>query len=169
MLATAASNHIICGARNSVVTEKCAADKINSKSVPQDLRFQVSGGPPDGDEGDGDSSSDMTGNIHIPSRSNGRLNKPGFQGHPREQVHETGSLSHEVQAISSAFKPISSKFSGDLDENILDYLREYDVVCRNLCFSSQRKFDLMHNIFRDDAKEWLFDNIAGQIPVRLGG
>jgi hypothetical protein len=74
-----------------------------------------------------------------------------------------------VQAITFAFKDDTAKFSGNLDESLTDYLRQYDVVCRNLSISVGRKFDLMHNIFRDDAKEWFFANIAEKHPSLIGG
>jgi hypothetical protein len=62
---------------------------------------------------------------------------------------------HNVLAISTAFKSTSSKFSGDLDENISEFLRQNDIVCRNFALPPARKFDLMHYLFRDDAKEWV--------------
>jgi hypothetical protein len=51
----------------------------------------------------------------------------------------------------------------------MDYIRQYDVTCRNLSLFDQRKYELMHNLFRDDAKEWFFANIVECVPTFSGG
>jgi hypothetical protein len=91
------------------------------------------------------------------------------RGIPSTAFRDTGNYSREVQAISTAFKSSSSKFSGDLDEIISEFLREYEVVSRNIALPDERKFDLLHNLLRDDAKEWFLQNIAEQDPIILGG
>jgi hypothetical protein len=87
----------------------------------------------------------------------------------RDPFVATGSASREVQAIATAFKSSNSKFSGDLDDSSTEYLREYDVVCRKLSLPPGRKFDLMHNRFCDDAKEWFFENITEKPPHAIDG
>jgi hypothetical protein len=123
-----------------------------------------------GDDDDGSSSSDEDKPTPPPIRERDDPDHTNAsRGIPSTAFKDTGKYSREVQAISTAFKSSSSKFSGDLDENISEFLREYEVVSRNLALPDQRKFDLLHNLFRDDAKEWFFQNIAEHDPITLGG
>jgi len=134
-------------------------------------------GPPDGNESSSDSDREHSSRPQRPPRSPPHQDDnivvdpiaTRSNDQPYHESNHAASLAREVQAVSGAFKSTSSKFSGDLDENISDFLRQYDVVCRNLVLSPWRKFDLMHYIFRDDAKEWFFENIADKPPHSIGG
>jgi hypothetical protein len=126
-------------------------------------RFTARSGPPDDGDHEDEKSADNKNDVANFPTSSGRM-REGINDSPSRIVRDpsvaTVSASREVQAISSAFKSSNSKFSGDLDENITKYLREYDAECRNLSLSPGRNFDLLDNLFRDDAKEWFFENIA---------
>jgi hypothetical protein len=51
----------------------------------------------------------------------------------------------------------------------MDYIPQCDFTCRNLSLFDQCKYELMHNIFRDDAKELFFANIVKCVPTYSGG
>jgi hypothetical protein len=87
---------------------------------------------------------------------------------PSRAKFDGAAATREVQTICTVFKENRSKFSGDLNENIMDYIRQYNVFCRNLSLFDQRKYELMHNLFRDDAKEWFFANIVECVPTFSG-
>jgi hypothetical protein len=84
-------------------------------------------------------------------------------------LHLMTQRQREKCRIYAVFKDNRSKFRGDLDDNIMDYIRQYDVTCRNLSLIDQIKYELMHNLFRDDAKEWFFANIFECVPKFSGG
>jgi hypothetical protein len=97
----------------------------------------------------------------IPSTPNNPRGLPTNESYvPKDVPTDLAASAREVQAISTAFKDSADKFNGHLYENIMDYIRQYNVVCRNLAIPNRRKFELMHNLFRDDAKERFFTNIA---------
>jgi hypothetical protein len=56
-----------------------------------------------------------------------------------EPSRDVASLARGGQAISLALKEGYAKFIGDLDENLVDFLRQYDVMCKNLSISPGRK------------------------------
>jgi hypothetical protein len=80
MLSTADSALICSGDRNSVVAGQSTAENSNSRLTAQDLRLQASGGPPDEDDGDGDSYSDVSGDIRRLARFVAPLSAYPYRG-----------------------------------------------------------------------------------------
>jgi hypothetical protein len=129
--------------------------------VPPSSRAQESGDPPDDDDDGKDDDNGDPRPAHISSprpifkpkeRESDYPNNFQRREH-QEQFPDSNGHSREVQAISTAYKYTCSKFGGDVDENVSDIIRDYDVDCRNLALSQFRKYDLMHYVFRDYAKE----------------
>jgi hypothetical protein len=56
-----------------------------------------------------------------------------------------------------------------LDENVSEFLHQYDVVCRNLALPPARQFDLMHYLFGMTRRNEFFKNVAERPQDLIGG
>ena len=64
--------------------------------------------------------------------------------------------------ISQRFRSDETRFSGALGECWIEYLSEYQYAARELRLTPTQKADLMHHLFRGNAKRFYIRNIEGK-------
>jgi hypothetical protein len=143
--------------------ENLRLNKFDDKEI---LYTSANGGTSNGTENLNALSSRSAQNKVLEAVRPARIISPSI---PSRATFDGAVAARELHAIRTVFKENRSNFSGDFDENIMHYIRQYDVTCRNLSIFDQCKYELMHNLFRDDAKELFFASIVECVPTYSGG
>jgi hypothetical protein len=75
---------------------------------------------------------------------------------------DRASASKRANSMERRFSETWKKFSGDLQENLTSFLREYDYAAQENQLTHHEKVSLFHHLFRDNAKEFYLEHVEGK-------